>query len=62
MFITCRKKCRILLASPVLVLVTKGEDKVDEDDAGVVGDVELFVVFAKSVVFVRNRTAGVWIG
>jgi hypothetical protein len=49
----------MLFASSVLVLAINGGDNVDEDDAGVVGDVELIV---ESVVLLRNLTVGVCIG
>ena len=44
----------------MLVVAINRGDNVDEDDAGVVGDVELVVV--DSVVFFRNLTVGVWMG
>jgi hypothetical protein len=57
--LTCGKELEILFASSVLVLAIKGGDKVDEDDAGVVGDEEFIV---ESVVLFRNLTVGVCIG
>jgi len=57
--LSCRTEFRILFVSSVLVLAIKGGDKVDEDDAGVVGDEELIV---ESVVLLRNLTVGVCIG
>jgi hypothetical protein len=44
------------------VLAIKGGDKVDEDDAGVVGDEEFIVVIEESLVLLRNLTVGVCIG
>jgi hypothetical protein len=58
-FITCCKVLLILFAFPVLVLAVKGGDKVDEDDAGVVGDAEFIVVTDEFVVLLINRTIGV---
>ena len=47
------------MASSVLVLAINGGDRVEDDDAGVVGDEELMV---ESVVLLRNLTVGVWMG
>ena len=47
------------MASPVLVLATRGGDRVDDDEAGVVGEAELMVPVVNSLVLLMNRTMGV---
>jgi hypothetical protein len=54
-FFTCGKDLFILFAFEILVLAIKGGDKVDEDDAGVVGDAEFIFEF---VVLLIKRTIG----
>ena len=59
MLVTCCSDFGILFASPVLVLAVEGGDKVDEDDAGVVGDDEFSVAMDEPLVLFRNLTVGV---
>lgn len=59
-FPTLGSELEPLFASPVLVVAINGGESVDDDEAGVAGDVELAVL--GSVVFFKNRTVGVWMG
>lgn len=51
--------CRELFVSVACTLEVNGGDKVDDDDAGVVGDEELSAVIDETDVLFKNLTVGV---